>query len=106
MFAAQETSDALSEDELVNTIGTLLIAGHETTTSLVGNGLSTLLRHPEQWQALKDDPSLDPGGDRGDAALREPADPAAAAPEGRRRARRHAAPRRGDRVPDDQRGEP
>ena len=61
MFAAQETSDALSEDELVNTIGTLLIAGHETTTSLVGNGLYTLLRHPEQWQALKDDPSLIPG---------------------------------------------
>jgi cytochrome P450 len=61
MFAAQETSDALSEDELVNTIGTLLIAGHETTTSLVGNGLYTLLRHPEQWLALKDDPSLIPG---------------------------------------------
>ena len=61
MFAAQATSDALSEDELVNTIGTLLIAGHETTTSLVGNGLYTLLRHPEQWQALKDDPSLIPG---------------------------------------------
>ena len=61
MFAAQETSDALSEDELVNTIGTLLIAGHETTTSLVGNGLYTLLRHPEQWQALKDDPALIPG---------------------------------------------
>ncbi|MCY7301601.1 MAG: cytochrome P450 [Thermoleophilia bacterium] len=61
MFAAQQTSDALSEDELVNTIGTLLIAGHETTTSLVGNGLYTLLRHPEQWQALKDDPALIPG---------------------------------------------
>jgi len=61
MFAAEQTSDALSEDELVNTIGTLLIAGHETTTSLVGNGLYTLLRHPEQWQALRDDPSLIPG---------------------------------------------
>lgn len=61
MFAAQESSDALSEDELVNTIGTLLIAGHETTTSLVGNGLYTLLRHPDQWQAMRDDPSLIPG---------------------------------------------
>ena len=32
MIAAQATGDALTEDELVNTIGTLLIAGHETTT--------------------------------------------------------------------------
>ena len=46
MIAAQATSDALGPDELVNTIGTLLIAGHETTTSLVGNGLFTMLRHP------------------------------------------------------------
>ncbi len=60
MIAAQATSDSLSQDELVNTIGTLLIAGHETTTSLVGNGLFTMLRHPEQWQLLCDDPSLIP----------------------------------------------
>ena len=60
MIAAQTTSDALSQDELVNTIGTLLIAGHETTTSLVGNGLFTLLRHPDQWQLLRNDPSLIP----------------------------------------------
>jgi cytochrome P450 len=58
MIAAEETSDALSEDELLNTIGTLLIAGHETTTSLVGNGLETILRHPEQWQLVRDNPSL------------------------------------------------
>jgi cytochrome P450 len=60
MIAAQETGDALSEDELVNTVGTLLIAGHETTTSLVGNGLLTLLRHPDQWQLLRETPSLLP----------------------------------------------
>jgi cytochrome P450 len=60
MIAAQTTSDALSPDELVNTIGTLLIAGHETTTSLVGNGLFTMLRHPDQCQLLRDDPSLIP----------------------------------------------
>ena len=60
MIAAQATSDALSQDELINTIGTLLIAGHETTTSLVGNGLFTMLRHPDQWQLLRDDPSLIP----------------------------------------------
>ena len=60
MIAARTTSEALSQDELVNTIGTLLIAGHETTTSLVGNGLFTMLRHPDQWQLLCDDPSLIP----------------------------------------------
>jgi cytochrome P450 len=60
MIAAQATGDALTEDELVNTIGTLLIAGHETTTSLVGNGLMTLLSHPEQWQAMRGSPTLIP----------------------------------------------
>jgi pimeloyl-[acyl-carrier protein] synthase len=60
MIAAQATDDALSQDELVNTIGTLLIAGHETTTSLVGNGLMTVLRHAEQWQLLREDTSLVP----------------------------------------------
>ena len=60
MMAAQATDDALSQDELVNTIGTLLIAGHETTTSLVGNGLMTILRHPEQWRLLREDTSLVP----------------------------------------------
>lgn len=60
MLAAQATGDALDHDELVNTIGTLLIAGHETTTSLVGNGLLTILRHPEQWAAVRDDPARIP----------------------------------------------
>jgi cytochrome P450 len=60
MLAAQETGDALDHDELVNTVGTLLIAGHETTTSLVGNGLLTLLHHPEQWAALRDEPARIP----------------------------------------------
>ncbi len=60
MIAARTTGDALTEDELVNTIGTLLIAGHETTTSLVGNGLMTLLSHPEQWQAMRGNPTLIP----------------------------------------------
>jgi cytochrome P450 len=60
MVEAQATGEALSEDELLNTVGTLLIAGHETTTSLVGNGLLTVLRHPDQWALLRDEPSLLP----------------------------------------------
>lgn len=36
----------------------LLIAGHETTTNLIGTGALALLEHPEQMQRLREDPSL------------------------------------------------
>jgi cytochrome P450 len=49
---------ALSETELLNSCITLLVAGHETTTSLIGNGIYTLLRHADQWQLLQNDRSL------------------------------------------------
>jgi cytochrome P450 len=58
LAAAESEGDRLSETELVNTCITLLVAGHETTTSLIGNGLWALLSHGDQWKALKDDPSL------------------------------------------------
>jgi len=58
LAAARSEGDKLSETELVNSCITLLVAGHETTTSLIGNGLFTLLRNPDQWQVLRDDPSL------------------------------------------------
>jgi cytochrome P450 len=35
-----------------------MVAGHETTTSLIGNGLLTLLLHPEQWHELQRDRTL------------------------------------------------
>jgi cytochrome P450 len=50
--------DQLTEAELMTTSVNLLIAGFETTTTLIGNGLYTLLRHPDQLQVLRDDPSL------------------------------------------------
>jgi cytochrome P450 len=36
----------------------LLIAGHETTVNLIGNGTLALLEHPDQWERLRNDPSL------------------------------------------------
>ncbi|MFJ8813283.1 cytochrome P450 [Amycolatopsis thermoflava] len=50
----------LTEDEVVATAVLLLMAGHEATVNVIGNGVWALLRHPGQWQRLVDDPSLMP----------------------------------------------
>jgi cytochrome P450 len=46
-------------DELVGTAALLLMAGHEATVNVIGNGVLALLRHPAQWQRLREDPGLD-----------------------------------------------
>jgi len=61
LVRAEEAGDRLTSDELKANIGLLLGAGHETTSNLIGNGLLALHRSPDQWQRLKDDPSLIPG---------------------------------------------
>jgi len=58
LLAAREHDDRLDDDELFASCVLLLIAGHETTTNLIGNGIVTLLRHPEELARLRDDPSL------------------------------------------------
>jgi cytochrome P450 len=50
--------EGLSEPEIVNTCQTLLVAGHETTKSLIGNGLGLLLGDRAQWEQLVGEPSL------------------------------------------------
>jgi cytochrome P450 len=60
MIAAQEERDALSDGELLATSNLLLVAGHETTTNLIGNGLLALLLHPAEMARLRDDLELVP----------------------------------------------
>lgn len=52
----REHGDELSDDELVGVAGLLLLAGHETTSNMLGLGVLALLRHPEQLAAVRDDP--------------------------------------------------
>jgi cytochrome P450 len=58
LCAAEEQGDLLSENELIATCILLLVAGNETTTNLIGNGMLALLRNPEQRRRLQADPSL------------------------------------------------
>lgn len=55
---AEEEGDKLSEAELYNTCRLLLVAGHETTVNLIGNGIFALLCNPEQRQKLQIEPQL------------------------------------------------
>jgi cytochrome P450 len=58
LVAAEEQGDKLSTNEVFSTIILLLVAGNETTTNLIGNGLLALLRNPAQLNLLRDDPAL------------------------------------------------
>ncbi|MFD8325476.1 cytochrome P450 family protein [Streptomyces lydicus] len=55
---SDEDGDQLSREELVGTAFLLLVAGHETTVSLLSNGVRALLQHPAQLAALRADFSL------------------------------------------------
>jgi cytochrome P450 len=55
---ADEEGDTLSEEELVAMVILLLVAGHETTVNLIGNGTLALLEHPDQMEKLRNDPAL------------------------------------------------
>ena len=48
----------LSRDEVVATAVLLLMAGHEATVNVIGNGIHALLNHPDQWRRLVTRPSL------------------------------------------------
>jgi len=56
LIAARDQGDRLSEDELVAMAILLLVAGHETTVNLIGNGMLALLQHPGQMELLQREP--------------------------------------------------
>jgi cytochrome P450 len=58
MIAAADEGDQLSDEELLGTIALLLMAGHETTVNLVGNGMATLFQYPDQLELLCAKPDL------------------------------------------------
>ena len=56
LVQAGEEGDSLSEEELFSMVVLLIVAGHETTVSLIGNAVLALLTHPEQLDEVRSDP--------------------------------------------------
>jgi cytochrome P450 len=60
LVSAEVDGDRLSEEEIVANVILTMVGGQETTTNLIGNGLLTLLRKPDQLARLRADPGLLP----------------------------------------------
>ena len=59
-MTAEVDGDRLTDEEIVANCIVTMVGGQETTTNLIGNGLLTLMRNPEQLAQLRDDRSLIP----------------------------------------------
>lgn len=57
LIRARDESDALTADELTATIFLMIVAGHDTTLSLIGNGVYLLMTEPDRAARLREDPS-------------------------------------------------
>ena len=57
LISARDGRERLTTQELLSTIFQLIVAGHDTTASLIGNGVVALLQHPEQLDELRSDPA-------------------------------------------------
>jgi cytochrome P450 len=55
---AADEGQIIKGDEILSLTRLMLVAGNETTTNLLGNAMTALLRHPDQWRKLTEDPSL------------------------------------------------
>ncbi len=60
LLSAEERGDKLSQSEVFSTLTLLLVAGNETTTNLIANGMYALLRNRDQLELLRGDPDLIP----------------------------------------------
>jgi cytochrome P450 len=58
LIQAEEGGERLSEDEIISNVILLFVAGHETTSNMLGNALIALHQHPAQLERLRGDPSL------------------------------------------------
>ena len=65
LVTASDDDDRLTEQELLSSLFQLIVAGHDTTTSLIGNGVVDLLDHPEQLAPAVRGPRSVAGRDRG-----------------------------------------
>jgi cytochrome P450 len=59
LIVAEESGDRMSNAELLGFVTLLYVAGHETTVNLIGNGMLALLKHPDEMEKWRHDPSLD-----------------------------------------------
>ena len=59
LIAAEEEGDKLTDEELIDQVMLLYIAGHETTVNLIGNGILALLRNRPQLERLIADPGIE-----------------------------------------------
>jgi len=58
LIEVQEEGSKLTEEELIANCVLLLNAGHEATVNVIGNGVYALLKHPDQLQRLREEPTL------------------------------------------------
>jgi cytochrome P450 len=61
LLAQRDGTDRLSDGELVDLVVLILVAGHETTVNLIGNGLCALFAHPDQLALWQREPTLSNG---------------------------------------------
>ena len=57
LISARDGDERLNSQELLSTIFQLMVAGHDTTASLIGNSVVALFRNPEQLSKLRSDPA-------------------------------------------------
>lgn len=60
LVSVEYDNATLSDDEIISNVILLFIAGHETTSNMIGNAFVALFRHPDQLEALRREPGLMP----------------------------------------------